>query len=122
MTGFPVASSGSAVRVSGYTVPDRAATHLFPTTEGMVHRTGEVIPDRFSAAVLDPGAGNEALAVQFMAVHLEGQRPPEAAQAAPSPMHRRLGERALPLLQAQALGGLLAPPAGDRQENNYRRS
>jgi len=122
MTGFSIAPSANAVSGSGCTVPDRVATHLFPTIEGMVHRTGEVIPDRFSAEVLGPGARNEALAVQFMAVHPQGQRPAEAVQAALSTIHPLLDERARLFLQEEERRDPPAPPVGERQENNYRKS
>src|SRR6185295_6559850 len=124
MTGLPIVSSGNGALVSGYTVPDRVATHLFPTILGMVHRTVEVIRDPFSLAALGPGAGDEALAIQFTAVHLEGRRPDEAVQTARSTIHPLFAERALLFLQvevqvqAQARGD---PPALlDRRDNNRR--
>lgn len=118
MTGFPIVSSGNGALVSGYTVPDRVATHLFPTILGMVHRTVEVIRDPFSLAALGPGTGDEALAIQFTAVHLEGRRPDEAVQTARSIIHPPLAERVPLFLQAQARGD---PPAlRDRRDNNRR--
>src|SRR6185436_9918387 len=117
-TGFPIVSSGNGALVSGYTVPDRVATHLFPTILGMVHRTVEGIRDPFSGAALGPGAGDEVLALQFTAVHLEGRRPDEAVQAARSTIRPPLAERAPLFLQAQALGDPLA--LLDRRDNSSR--
>ena len=123
-TGFPILSSGNGALVSGYTVPDRVATHLFPTMPGMAHRTVEVIRDPFSLAALGPGAGDEALAIQFTAVHLEGRRLDEAVQTAKSTIHPPLAERALLFLQVQARAQAQArgdPPALlDRRDNNRR--
>ena len=79
---------------------------------GMVRLTGEVIPDRFSAAVSGPGAGGRVLAVQCTAVHGEAALSSVQAHA----------ERDLPLLHPQASRDPLAPAANDYQENNYLKS
>jgi hypothetical protein len=109
MTGFRIASSGNGVQASGYSAPDRVATRLFPTIGGMAHHTAEGIPDRFSLAVSVPGAGTEALAVRFTAVHVKGRHPTGVVQTALSTTRPLLAERVPQFLQTQALEGLPAP-------------
>src|SRR5258706_5475068 len=118
MTGFRLASSGNGVQASGYTVPDRVATHLFPTFAGTVHHTGEGIHDRFSLAVLGPGAGTEALAAHITVVHVEGQRPTRVVQTARSTTRPLLAERDHQFLQTQAREGLPAPAVNVGRGNN----
>src|SRR5258706_9858668 len=93
MTGFRLASSGNGVQASGYTVPDRVATHLFPTFAGTVHHTGEGIHDRFSLAGLGPWAGTQGLAVHITVVHVEGEGPKPGGQTARSTTRPVIAER-----------------------------